>query len=138
MVGTKQINFINSNMFICLIPMNTDADSGTYLLGREDKEILDDYIKNEQRQRQNGRRKGTILPTSTQPPTRPISTPKREASTFTTGSCSNHSYYKKWHAGNNKPHQLLKVTFSCDTLSEFSLITIHRSSSYLSNPYYIL
>ena len=41
--------------------MNTDADSGIYLLGREDKEILDDYVKNEQRQRQNGRQQGSSI-----------------------------------------------------------------------------
>ena len=52
-----------------------------YLLGRKDKKTLDDYVKIEQWQRQNGGRKTTILPTSTQHPTTKNSTEKQQAST---------------------------------------------------------
>ena len=77
--GGYEADFIKLEHVIRLVPMSINADSGTYLLGQEDKKTLDDYVKTEQWRRKNGGRRTTTSLTSTQHSRSLVSTPKQQA-----------------------------------------------------------
>lgn len=80
--GGYEADFIKLEHVICLIGMSADADCENFLLDREDKKTLDNFVKNEQRRRQNGGRRSVNVSTSAEPTTHEVSTqPSRPVAT---------------------------------------------------------
>jgi hypothetical protein len=81
MVVMKPILSILSHV-ICLIALTRDVEIEEFLLAQEYKKALDNYVKNEQKQRHDGSKRSTNTSTSASPQACPTTTPLLESASM--------------------------------------------------------
>ncbi len=80
--GGHEADLVNLSPVICLIALTRDVETKDFLLAQEDKKSLNNYVKNEQKQKYNGSKRSTNTSASASPQACPTTTPFLESTSM--------------------------------------------------------